>query len=103
VVDPEGKPVVGAKVYLLDFPAKERYDFPAKEVLPQVRAISAADGRFDFAVPKRDVQLAGYHVNHWQCVAVLAVADGYGRSLSGWCGAAGKETQGGEARKELEL
>jgi RNA polymerase sigma factor (sigma-70 family) len=73
VVDPEGKPVAGAKLYLLDF--------PNTAVPPEVRAISGKDGQFEFAVPKRDVHLARYYVNAnaaWGQVAVMAVADGYG-------------------------
>lgn len=70
VVDPDGKPVAGAKLYLLDF--------PAKVTPPPVRATSAADGGFHFAIPKSDVQLAHYFVNPWEAVAVIAVADGYG-------------------------
>src|SRR5262249_13042012 len=76
VVDPDGKPVAEAKVYLVEILGP--FDFPAKEMPPQVRAVSAADGRFDFAVPKRDVHLPGHYVNPWQHVAVLAVAEGYG-------------------------
>src|SRR5437879_3817938 len=71
VVDPEGKPVAGAKLYLLDF--------PAKAMPPQVRATSAADGRFDFTVPKGDVRLAPQrYVNPWGQIVVMAVAEGYG-------------------------
>jgi protocatechuate 3,4-dioxygenase beta subunit len=76
VVDPDGKPVAGAKVYLVEILGP--LDFPAKEMPPQVRAISAADGRFNFAVAKRDVHLPGSYVNPWRHVAVLAVAEGYG-------------------------
>jgi RNA polymerase sigma factor (sigma-70 family) len=75
VVDPEGKPVGGAKLYLLDF--------PAKATPPQVRATSAADGRFDFAVPRADVHIAHMYVNPWSLVGVLAVADGYGPAGGG--------------------
>jgi RNA polymerase sigma factor (sigma-70 family) len=71
VVDPEGKPVAGAKLYLLDFPAK---------TMPlQVQAISATDGRFDFTVPKPNVRLAPHHyANPWAAVMVMAVTDGCG-------------------------
>jgi RNA polymerase sigma factor (sigma-70 family) len=75
VVDPDGKPVAGAKLYLLDFPAK---------TMPlQVRTTSAADGRFEFAIPKRDVRLAPhYYANPWAAVTVMAVADGYGPAIA---------------------
>ena len=70
VVDPDGKPVAGAKLYLLDF--------PSKAAPPEVRVLSGKDGRFEFAVPKRDVHLAHYYANAWATVSVIAVADGYG-------------------------
>jgi hypothetical protein len=70
VVDPEGRPVAGAKVYLLDF--------PDKPTPPEVRAISGTDGRCEFAVPKPDVHPAHYYENPWAAVSVVAVADGYG-------------------------
>ncbi|HLJ98161.1 MAG TPA: sigma-70 family RNA polymerase sigma factor [Gemmataceae bacterium] len=70
VVDAGGKPVAGAKLYLLDA--------ATKTMPPPIRATSAADGGFHFMVPKADVHLTHYFANPWAQVAVLAVAEGYG-------------------------
>jgi RNA polymerase sigma factor (sigma-70 family) len=50
VLDPDGKPAVGARVYL--FPADRK-----SQAAPQVRAVTDKDGRFSFAAPREGGQL----------------------------------------------
>ena len=69
VLDPEGKPVAGAKLYLLDR-ASETSE-------PSVRAVTKADGRFQFQVtkPKENDPDSG----RWRLAsAIVAVAQGFG-------------------------
>jgi RNA polymerase sigma factor (sigma-70 family) len=73
VLDPTGKPVAGAKLYLLDFSA-------AKEE-PKVQANSDATGRFHFRIARADVQLPPYSGNRWDHVFLCATAEGHGPAL----------------------
>src|SRR5205807_879338 len=57
VLDPDGKPLAGAKVYLLD-------QSSAKEP-PKVRATTDADGRFGFTIARADIKLISYMTNPW--------------------------------------
>jgi RNA polymerase sigma factor (sigma-70 family) len=87
VLDPEGKPFTGAKLYLwVD------YNFE-KPVPPKVRATSGPDGRFDFTFAKQDVAaIEEPWVNDWAApwrqALVLAAAPGYG---AGWANMAAFE------------
>jgi RNA polymerase sigma factor (sigma-70 family) len=69
VVDPEGKPVAGAKVYLL-------YYTPKALPVP-VRDTTNRDGRFRFEVAKGSLDRS-YSALPWAGATVVAVADGYG-------------------------
>jgi protocatechuate 3,4-dioxygenase beta subunit len=89
VLDPKGKPLGGAKLYLLDN--------TAGQVPPPVRAASAADGRFRFTVPRAEVNLFHGMEDPWSHVTVLAVAQGYGPA---W-GSAGKPPAAGELTLQL--
>jgi RNA polymerase sigma factor (sigma-70 family) len=74
VLDPDGKPVAGAKLYLLDYAAGGK--------APAVREVTAADGRFRFAVAEGDVTLNHGYVDPWQHLFLVATAEGYGPALS---------------------
>jgi RNA polymerase sigma factor (sigma-70 family) len=82
VLDPDGKPVRGAKLLFLYSSGKA---YPHK-----VWATSAADGRFEFSVPIKEVD-NGYSEKPWEGTSVLAAADGYGFAAAkvGKPGAAG--------------
>src|SRR5262249_3080654 len=67
VLDPDGKPVAGAKLYLL-------YHTP-KELPAPVRATSDKDGCFRFTVAKADFDASG-SAQPWQAAMVVAMADG---------------------------
>jgi RNA polymerase sigma factor (sigma-70 family) len=72
VLDPEGKPVVGAKLYLLYFTPKE---------LPiPVRSTSDKDGRFRFTVARKDFDQSS-SARPWDEAIVVATAKGYGLGL----------------------
>jgi hypothetical protein len=75
VLAPDGKPLKGARLHLLDHPAQVQ---PARE-----RAASAADGKFQFTFPRSDVRLHQPHnwVSLWESVFVFAVAEGYGPAV----------------------
>jgi RNA polymerase sigma factor (sigma-70 family) len=69
VLDPDGKPVAGAKLYLL-------YYTPKSLPVP-VRATSNEEGRFRFTVAKTDFDTSDGR-EPWQAAMVIALADGYG-------------------------
>ncbi|SRR5579883_1083038 len=69
VLDPDGKPVSGAKL-VITYSA-------GKEIPHKVWAVSAADGRFAFAVPMKDVD-DGFSEKPWEDTYVVAAAEGYG-------------------------
>jgi RNA polymerase sigma factor (sigma-70 family) len=69
VVDPDGKPVAGAKLHLLYYTPKE---LPAP-----VRATSDKDGRFGFTVRKADFDTSDGR-EPWLGAMVVAMADGFG-------------------------
>jgi hypothetical protein len=69
VVDPEGKAVASAKLYLLYYTPKE---LPAP-----VRATSDKEGRFRFTVNKAEFDASGER-EPWLGGTVVAMADGYG-------------------------
>jgi hypothetical protein len=72
VLDPEGKPFAGAKIYLIgsgDRPKKHR-----------VRAVSGPDGRFHFTFPKTEYFEAGWiraRAEMWRWCDIVAAAPGY--------------------------
>jgi RNA polymerase sigma factor (sigma-70 family) len=72
VVGPDGKPVAGAKVYLL-------YYTPKALPVP-ARATSDADGRFQFSAARADFDRSSTKVP-WDEAVVVAVANGYGMAL----------------------
>ncbi len=74
VFDPSGKPLSGAKLYLLDF--------TETKAPPKVQATSDADGRFRFTVAHKDVQLPPYYDNRWDHVYLCAMAQGHGPALA---------------------
>jgi RNA polymerase sigma factor (sigma-70 family) len=74
VLDPDGKPVAGAKLYLLTY--------PTQSTALKVRATSAADGRFGFTFTREQVDLPYGYLDPWVHVLVLAAAEGFGPALS---------------------
>ncbi len=77
VVDPEGKPVIGAKLLFLYRSGRE---IPRK-----VWATSSTEGRFAFALPVKDVEMSGYSTfweKPWEHTHVLAAAEGYGFAVA---------------------
>jgi hypothetical protein len=71
VVGPDGKPVQGAKLYLIYFTS-------ARLPPPPVRAISGADGSFRFSVAKSEFRGRGEARPPWLLSTVVAVADNLG-------------------------
>ncbi|HEY7154923.1 MAG TPA: carboxypeptidase-like regulatory domain-containing protein, partial [Gemmataceae bacterium] len=69
VLDPDGKPVRGAKLLFIYGSGKE---YPHK-----VWAVSAAEGRFAFMVPVKEVD-NGFSEKPWEHTSVVAAAEGYG-------------------------
>ncbi len=69
VLDPDGKPIAGAKLYLL-------YYTPKKLPIP-VRAASDKDGRFRFTAAKKEFDQSA-SARPWDEALVVAMADGYG-------------------------
>jgi RNA polymerase sigma factor (sigma-70 family) len=69
VLDPDGKPVAGAKLYLLYYTPK---DLPVP-----VRATSDKDGRFRFTVAKAEFDTSD-GPEPWQAAMAVALADGFG-------------------------
>ncbi|HEV3261598.1 MAG TPA: sigma-70 family RNA polymerase sigma factor [Gemmataceae bacterium] len=70
VLDPDGKPLAGAKIYML------YYTMPRRLAVP-VRATSDKDGRFHFTIAKADFA-RWYSTEPWSSAFVVAQADGYG-------------------------
>jgi RNA polymerase sigma factor (sigma-70 family) len=82
VLDPEGEPFAGAKLYLWVDGNRE------KPVPSKVRAMSAADGRFHFTFAKQDIAAVeepwvNSRTHPWRQAVVVAAAPGYG---AGWAG-----------------
>jgi RNA polymerase sigma factor (sigma-70 family) len=69
VVDPDGKPVGGAKLLFIYASGRK---YPHK-----VWAVSGDQGRFAFTVPVKDVD-NGYLDKPWEDTHVMATAEGYG-------------------------
>jgi RNA polymerase sigma factor (sigma-70 family) len=74
VVGPDGKPVAGAKLYLL-------YQTPKAVPVP-VRASSDAVGNYRFSVAKADFDRS-FSSAPWRVVSVVAMAPGYGLGVGG--------------------
>jgi RNA polymerase sigma factor (sigma-70 family) len=73
VLDPDGKPVQGAKLVFL---------YASTEKVPEkVWATSTADGRFHFSVPK-SIENDVWSGNAWDYTHVVAAADGYGFAVA---------------------
>ena len=70
VIDPDGRPFAGAKLYLSYFRWADR-----DSTLP-LRAISDTAGRFRFTVEKSHFELP--HLEAWRNARVVALADGFG-------------------------
>ncbi len=82
VVDPDGKPVGGAKLLFI-YASGRKYSH-------KVWAVSGDQGRFAFTVPVKDVD-NGYLEKPWEATHVVAAAEGYGFAATrvGKPGAAG--------------
>jgi RNA polymerase sigma factor (sigma-70 family) len=78
VVDADGKPVKGAKLYVL-------YYTPEAQRVPE-RATTDADGKFRFTVKADDFERS-YNAEPWKQAFVVARADGY---ALGWESAGGR-------------
>jgi hypothetical protein len=74
VLDPDGQPARGAKVYLLDF--------AARRTLPPVRATSATDGSFQFTFAESEVKMPPYG-KAWNTIFLVATAAGFGPAVAG--------------------
>jgi RNA polymerase sigma factor (sigma-70 family) len=72
VLDPDGKPFAGARLYVL-------YYTPRALPIP-VRGRSDADGRFRLTVHKTDFDRSGYD-KPWDQATVVAQADGFGLGM----------------------
>jgi RNA polymerase sigma factor (sigma-70 family) len=82
VVDPDGKPCAGAKLYLWVVPNFE------KPVPPKFQATTGPDGRFDFTFAKQEIAaLEQWLVNSrpepWHQALIVAAAPGYGAAWAG--------------------
>jgi hypothetical protein len=81
VVDSDGQPVAGAKVYLLSFTPKELPIFFTPKELPiPVRAVSDKEGRFHFRVAHNEFDQSS-STRPWDEAMVVATAKGYGLGL----------------------
>ncbi len=65
VVDPDGKPLPGAKVYLIHGPR------------PEVRAVTDAEGKFQFRMKRAEFALNESGIG-WDFAHILAASEGYG-------------------------
>jgi len=74
VLDPAGRPVTGAALYLYTYRLEQPKD-------PPVRATSGADGRFRFEVAKSDFD-STYEVAPWSFSTVVARAKSYAFGLA---------------------
>jgi beta-lactamase regulating signal transducer with metallopeptidase domain len=72
VVDPDGKPVAGAKIYLTYWLPGAKPDYAAKSW-----ATTEKDGRFEFSTTKADFE-PNIDRSAWQWSDIIAKADGYG-------------------------
>jgi RNA polymerase sigma factor (sigma-70 family) len=77
VLDPDGKPVAGARLYLI-------YYTPKVLPIPQ-RGSSDSDGRFRFTVEKKELDRT-VSARPWDEAVVFALADGYGLGFPDWSG-----------------
>ena len=73
VIDPDGRPVSGAKLYLT-----EAHDPDKSAPPPIVRATSGTDGRFSFQVSRGEVQRSWRPIANGDHPGVVAIADGFG-------------------------
>ncbi len=71
VLDPDGKPIAGAKLYV--------FCHTPKELPIPVRAASGKDGRFRFTIAKKEFDSSISWP--WREAIVVAMADGYGISI----------------------
>ncbi len=95
VLDPDGKPFAGAKLYVW---VDSNYEKPVKAL---VRATSEPDGRFRLTFAKQDIadveeQWVNARPHPWRQAVIVAAAPGYG---AGWAGLA--EFEKGEAALRL--
>jgi RNA polymerase sigma factor (sigma-70 family) len=80
VLDPDGKPVAGAKLHLAYWGSRG-------QVRSEVRGTTDAQGRFRFTVTMRDLT-DNDQENPWNWAQVVAAADGFG---IGWSASPGNE------------
>ncbi len=81
VLDPDGKPVAGAQVYLLSYTPKELPIFFTPKELPiPVRAVSDTEGRFHFRAAHKEFDQSS-STRPWEEALVVATAKGYGLGL----------------------
>lgn len=71
VLDPDGKPMTGAELYL----AKPTVRWYTPKLAPSLQVKSGPDGRFRFAVPKSDLD---FNAQEELPAQVMAIADGFG-------------------------
>jgi RNA polymerase sigma factor (sigma-70 family) len=74
VLDPDGKPVRGARLVFVYASVEKAPD--------KVWATSAADGGFRFSVARRDIEAAAWYGNAWDQTYVVAAAEGYGFAVA---------------------
>ncbi len=73
VLDPDGRPVARAKVYVTEEPEPDRVSPP-----PIVRATTGADGRFSFDALRSELERSSEWSLNLDHPAVVAIADGFG-------------------------
>ncbi|MGA2258604.1 MAG: M56 family metallopeptidase, partial [Thermoguttaceae bacterium] len=76
VVDPDGKPFPGARIYLLRNLFETHYASPAGILPTNVRAVSGADGGFAFTMEGNEIVVPP----RYPCF-IVAIADGFGPGL----------------------
>ncbi len=77
ILDPDGKPFAGARLYL-DFFVWREY---LKQIPPRLRATTGTDGRFHFTVEKSYFARPPV-IEPWRWAHVVAMADGFGIGVS---------------------
>ena len=73
VIDPDGRPLAGAKLYLTEAHDPDRSAPP-----PIVRATSGTEGRFSFQIPRGEVKRSWRPIADGDHPGVVAIAEGFG-------------------------
>ena len=79
VVDPEGKPFAGAKLYAVRWYCEPHIPHP-----PLAETTSGAEGRFTIAYRKSQFNVDVGRMDQWKEVSIVATADGFGPGWVTW-------------------